>query len=110
MKKCNPDIICIQETWQLGDESLYNLQGYQKRCFKLRSSSTQGGGVGIYVKNLLPFKVLPNLSVFIDKVVETIFVEIFLPKNKKIIVGSVYRPNSKHTSLSEKKPIFDFLH
>ena len=109
MKKCNPDIICIQETWQLGDESLYNLQGYQKPCFKLRSSFTQGGGVGIYVKNLLPFKVLPNLSVFIDKVVETIFVEISLPKNKKIIVGSVYRPNSKHTSLSEKNQFSIFL-
>ena len=108
MKKCNPDIICIQETWQLGDESLYNLQGYQKPCFKLRSSSTQGGGVGIYVKNLLPFKVLPNLSVFIDKVVETIFVEISLPKNKKIIVGSVYRPNS-NILLSRKNSNFRFF-
>ena len=108
-KKCNPDIICIQETWQLGDESLYNIAGYQKPCFKLRSPSTQGGGVGIYVKNSLHFKVLPNLSVFIDKVVETLFVEISLPKSKSIIVGSVYRPNSKHTSLTEKNQFSIFL-
>ena len=46
---------------------------------------------------------------FIDKVVETIFVEISLPKNKSIIVGSVYRPNSKHTSLSEKNQFSIFL-
>ena len=110
LNNCNPDVICIQETWQLGDESLYNITGYHPPSFKLSNPSTQGGGVGIYVKTGVPYKVLSNISVFNDKVVETIFVEITLPKNKKIIVSSsIYHPNSKHTSLSEKNQFQIFL-
>ena len=110
LNNCNPDVICIQETWQLGDESLYNITGYHPPSFKLSNPSTQGGGVGIYVKTGVPYKVLSNISVFIDKVVETIFVEITLPINKKIIVSSsIYHPNSKHTSLSEKNQFQIFL-
>jgi hypothetical protein len=53
--KCQPDIICLQETWNVLDAKFFPLEGYQPLVFKSRSSS-QGGGVGIYIKVGLIFK------------------------------------------------------
>jgi exonuclease III len=103
----NPDIICLQETWQVYDQSMYVLQGYHPPLFKLRNNNTQGGGVGIYVKSNLFVKLLPNYSIFTEKIIETIFVEVTTSVKKKIIVGSIYRSNSKFTSLTENQ---QFLH
>jgi len=45
-----PDIICLQELWRINDPDFFDLQNYHKLIFKSRSSNTQGGGVGIFVK------------------------------------------------------------
>ena len=105
---CCPDIICLQEIWQLKDPDMFNIAGYTFFSL-LRNSNVQGGGVGIYVKNIFNCRVLKEYSTFIDKVVETIFVEVTTPKKKKLIVGSVYRPNSKYVALSEKTQFNLFL-
>ncbi len=44
-----PDIICLQEIWQIPDPSLFSLPNYHPLIFESRSSS-HGGGVGIYIK------------------------------------------------------------
>jgi hypothetical protein len=47
LKNCNPDVICLQETWKIVDPELFIIDGYHCPIFKLRESS-QGGGVAIY--------------------------------------------------------------
>lgn len=54
---CNPDVILIQETWQVQNPNLFRLKGYHDPIFKTRKFS-QGGGVGIYFKDNLKFKLL----------------------------------------------------
>ena len=53
VNNCQPDILCIQETWQITDPSLFPLNNYNSLICKLRGNSTQGGGVGLYFKNNL---------------------------------------------------------
>ena len=52
VNKCEPDVICLQETWQIVDSSFLSLNDYNPLECKLRSNSVQGGGVGIYVKKI----------------------------------------------------------
>jgi hypothetical protein len=42
-KNCLPDVILLQEIWQINDSKLYNLTGYHPLLFKCRLKS-QGGG------------------------------------------------------------------
>ena len=85
----SPDIICLQETWQVADNSFFPLQNYHTLETNLRNN-TRGGGVGIYVKNHLTFNVLDQYSIFIEQIFESIFIEVSLPNNKKMVIGSVY--------------------
>jgi len=64
---CEPDFICLQETWKIFDQSLFTTEGYNLEI-KSRSTNTQGGGVGIYIKKGLCYNVLQESSIFIDKV------------------------------------------
>ena len=52
-----PDVICLQETWQIIDNSFFPLANYHTLETNLRSSA-KGGGVGIYIKNCLAYNVL----------------------------------------------------
>ena len=94
---CEPDFICLQETWRIIDPSLYALRNYE---LEIKSrSNVQGGGVGIYIKKGIIYKILKEISTFIDKVIETLFIEV-TDGPHKYIVGSVYRPNSNHPNLT----------
>jgi hypothetical protein len=67
-------------------QSLLSLPSYHNIVFKLRHN-TQGGGVGIYIKDHINFKVLDGLSVFVDRIFESIFIEVSLPdSNKKFLL------------------------
>ena len=56
--------------------------------------SARGGGVGIYIKENLSFKILSKFSIFVERIFESIFIEVSLANNKKIIIGSIYRPGT----------------
>jgi hypothetical protein len=51
---------------------------------------------------------LNEISTFIDKVIETLFIEVS-DGNRKYIVGSVYRPNSNHPNLTVNDQQNQFL-
>ena len=99
--KCQPDIICIQETWTIHDASFLIIDGYQPFEYTCRKKS-QGGGVGMYFKTGIKYKILKNV-IFDEKVFESILAEVTFNKNKQITIGSIYRPNSVHPSLSVKE-------
>jgi hypothetical protein len=67
--------------------------------------------VGIYIKEGINFSI-NTCAIFMERVFETIFVDIFIGK-RKISIGSVYRCISKHPTLSptDQFTIFnDLLH
>jgi hypothetical protein len=105
---CAPDIICLQETWKVQDSALFSLPCYHLPIIKQRNSCN-GGGVGLYIKNNLQFNVLPENSVFVDRVFESIFTEVWIKDNQKIIVGSIYRPNTAHPTLSSSEQFTQFM-
>ena len=55
------------------------------------------------------FNILHEKSIFIDRIFESIFAEIWVTTNKKIIVGSIYRPNSNHPVLTSGEQFNNFL-
>jgi hypothetical protein len=65
---CAPDVICLQELWQFPSYANFTLPGYNSLEYKLRNSSTQGGGVGIYVKQSLKYNVLSAQSIFVNRI------------------------------------------
>jgi hypothetical protein len=44
LKNCAPDIICLQEIWQVYAPELYNLAGYHPPVLRCRNGGVQGGG------------------------------------------------------------------
>jgi hypothetical protein len=94
LSKSEPDIICLREIWQFPDHTLFNLPGYNELMYKSRRNNVQGGGVGIYVKLGLTFNLKPQLSIFVDRVFESIFIEVQPASSPKFFVGSVYRPSN----------------
>jgi hypothetical protein len=80
------------------------LRGYSELTCKNRTTG-QGGGVGLYFKNGLKYKIIEDKSLFFDHVLESICAEITLPSLKKIAVVSLYRPAAGHPTLS---PVFQF--
>ncbi len=88
-----PDVICLQETWQVPDPTLYPLPDYHPLIIQTRTNS-RGGGVGLYLKNNLQYRKLDGLSVFYGRLFESVLVEVTIPDGKKIIIGSIYRPGT----------------
>ena len=86
-----PDIICIQETWKIVDNSFFPLANYHPIETNTRTIA-RGGGVGIYVRENLSFKVLKQYSIFYERIFESLFIEVSLENSKKIIIGTVYCP------------------
>jgi uncharacterized protein YuzB (UPF0349 family) len=64
--------------------------------YVLTAPSHRGGGVGIYIKGSISFKILNKKSVFIEKLYESLFNS----NGKKAIIGSIYRPNTKYSNLT----------
>ena len=78
-------------------------------CYKVdaRSNNVQGGGVGLFVKEGLKINVMENLSIFIDQIIETQFIEVETSPGHTIIVASIYRPNT-HSTLTSTAQLEQF--
>ena len=87
-------IIGLQEIHSVIDRECLNIDGYHDLIFKSRSQS-RGGGLGFYISSHIKFKILNDISVFHEKIFESIFLELQFPDNTKLIVGNVYRSPSR---------------
>ena len=96
--KYKPDIICLQEIWNIPYYENFFLDGYHPLEYKVRdktgTNSNVGGGVGVYIRDNVTFQPQPELSVFIPRVCEAQFFKIKHGKNKFTLLGNIYRPNS----------------
>ena len=94
------DIIAISET-KLYNNSNYNeiqLPGY---TFVSKNSLTQVGGVGIYVKINLIYKIRSELDLHNDHI-EDIWVEVTDVNNTSFLVGALYsHPNNNTNHFGE---------
>jgi len=59
---CPPDIICLQEVWNVMDPSLFPLPGYQSLVTKTRSTGQGGGWGSMSGQASLSLLALPNQS------------------------------------------------
>ncbi len=104
---CAPDVILLQEIWKIHDSAFFQLSGYNF-IFKSRRQS-QGGGVGIYIKSAYRYSILDSMSIFVDHIYESLFIEIWLTKNSKKIIGNIYRPPSNHPNLNASEQFLNFF-
>ena len=85
----NFDVIAITETWLSSDQhDLVNIVGYTSNFISREGGG--GGGVGLYIKDGIKYKLKSNLSVSKNNV-ESIFLELENDK-KNVIIGCVYNP------------------
>ena len=87
------DFVGISECFRHTHDSRINLDGYHDLISRNRESDYRGG-VGLFIKQSIQFKVCNDLSVFIPNVFESVFVEAHCGKNAKQIIGVIYRPNT----------------
>ena len=106
--KSSPDIICLQELWRFPDEALFKLEGYHPLVYKLRHNNVQGGGIGIYIKLKFSFSILNESSIFVDRIFESLAIEVTI-NSRKVIIGSMYRPGTKHPTLTFDENYKEFL-
>ena len=88
----SPDIICLQETWLNKDTEPFRLNNYHPLIHNYRSSA-KGGGVGIFVHESITYDFNNDLSLFIERIYESIAINIFL-NNKRYSLINLYRPPS----------------
>ena len=96
------DVICITETRLHEQAPLVdvNIEGYD---FVHKETLSQNGGAAIYIKSQFEYEKIDNLSVSIENICESIFIEIKGKNNKKTIVGCIYR---HHTTIEEFSSVF----
>ena len=82
------DIIAITETRLHAQATLVdvNIDGYD---FIHKETSTQNGGVALFIKSCHEFEPFNQSSVFPEKICETVFVEVKHKSEKKIVIGCI---------------------
>ena len=88
-------VIAISET-RLSDLSAdqVNIPGYT--FISNHRATKSGGGTGLYLQDNLDYKICSDCNISDADVIESLFVEILVPRGKNIIVGVIYRPPNHH--------------
>lgn len=90
--KTNIHIICVSETWlrAVHTSNMVHIEGYNLVRHDRNVPGVQrGGGVAIYVKYGIPYKIVCRSSM--DSSIEYLFIELQLKKDT-ILIGCVYKP------------------
>ena len=114
---CNFSFIGISETRSLENGGSAPME--QKHDFPIPEyekfftpTESSAGGVSLYVLKSLSYKPRPDLDklCYLTQSLESIFVEIVMPKSTNIIVGTVYRHPSMSISLFNSEFLKPLLH
>lgn len=95
-------IIAISETWLSDEKNLQDgLEGYE--MFWQNRSNKRGGGVALFVMTAFKCKVIGDMTIVIDNVMECITIEIEVERSKNILISCIYRtPGSCIDQFNEK--------
>ena len=86
------EVIGLTETWLDAEgEKRVSVEGYRAICAS--RSKKSGGGVALLIKEEQTYRERPDLGVFIEGTLESVFLELIRGGGKKnVVVGVVYRP------------------
>lgn len=87
------DFIGVSEVFRTEKDSRLTLPGYHSIIARCRDDDGRGG-VGLFVKDNINYKIREDLSAFIPHVFESLFIEVINQTEKNTIVGVIYRPNT----------------
>ena len=90
-------LIGFSEIFNCDKDQRLALSGYHKIITRCRDDGNHGG-VGLFTKQHINFKIREDLSIFIPDIFESIFIESSSNTNKNNIVRVIYRPNSQPKS------------
>ena len=88
------EFIGISELYKCCNDSRLSLPGYHNLITRCRDDGPRGG-VGLFIKQTVNYKIREDLSVFIPHVFESVFVETINKTEKNTLVGIIYRPNTE---------------
>ncbi len=87
--------IGISEVFRCDQDQRISIPGYHNIITRCRDINDDcRGGVALFIKDNIAFKIRDDLSVFIPHVFESLFVEVMPLHGKSSIVGIIYRPNT----------------
>jgi hypothetical protein len=92
-KNVQVDLIIIQETWEIKHVDLLLLSGFQKNIHCSRKNMICGG-VGIFVRKGVHFKIRNDLEAFHQKTFENLVIELNYP-NKSFVISNIYAARTK---------------
>ena len=89
-------VLAITETWV--KESNINDLSFEGCNFVSNHRAKRiGGGVGLFIDQNFSYKILPEFNLSNANIIESLFVEIFIPRHKHMVIGVIYRPPSENT-------------
>jgi hypothetical protein len=88
-KGSNIKAIALQKTWNVQYPELVHIEGFN--FISKSRKNGRGGGVGFYLCENLKYKVVNDLSTFIDNEFESLTVEIQINR-KRILLSNYYKP------------------
>ena len=97
--KLECDILGISESRILKSKSLNTNVSLQNYVIKQIPTESTAGGALLYINKRHSYKTHPDLAIYKPKKLESIFVEVVLPKKSNLIVGCNYKHPCIHTSM-----------
>lgn len=83
-------VILITETWMHNDREMdFSIEGYE--FISLNRRNKHGGGVALFVDVNYGYKMIENMTMVMDDILECLTIEIERTKKKNIIVSCIYR-------------------
>ena len=100
-KNSSVDIVLLCETFlNKKTENLIKIPGYT--MIANNHQQNKGGGTAILIKDGLKYNRRKDLDIFIEKEVESVFIDFLSKSNKHITIGSMYRPpNNQDDAFTE---------
>ena len=89
--KLDFDILGISESRILKYQSLNTNVSLQNYVIEQTSTESTAGGALVYINKKHSYKTRPDLAIYKPKKLESIFVEVVLPKKSNLIVGCIYK-------------------
>ena len=99
------EIIALQEIWQIPFPETVKIDGFNF-IFKQRSNA-KGGGVGFYLNENISYKILNGLTLFHEKTLESLTLEITRNK-KKSIITNIYCSPTPPSNITQSENLANF--
>ena len=101
----NFKIIGITESRLTTKKEPVNSIGIPNYNIEQKPTESDKGGALLYISKEINYKTRNDLKLYIEKLLESVFIEVFSESDKNTIVGCIY----KHPSLTIQNFHFDFL-